>query len=223
MLQGFFHHLTSAPNMGTIVPIMSTLKAEIGGAAALFGKVRSGVLALLFSHTDQTFYLREIARAVGTGHGAVQRELAQLLEAGLITRFRRGREVFYQANRASPIFPELRGLIVKTVGMADVLREALAPLAERVRVAFIYGSFAKGEEIAESDVDVMIVGEVGFGEIVSALRSTEDKLGREVNPSVFATDEWRKRVVSSDHFITTILREEKLFLIGDEQDLRGLA
>ena len=209
--------------MGTIVPIMSTLKTEIGGAAALFGKVRSGVLALLFSHTDQAFYLREIARAIGTGHGAVQRELAQLLRAGLVTRYRRGREVFYQANRASPVFPELHGLIIKTVGVADVLRESLAPLAERVEVAFIYGSFAKGEERAGSDVDVMIVGEVGFGEVVSAIRSAQDRIGREVNPSVFAPDEWRKRVVSSDHFITTILREEKLFLIGDEQNLRGLA
>ena len=201
---------------------MSTLKTEIGGAAALFGKVRSAVLALLFSHADQSFYLREIARMVGTGHGAVQRELAQLLRAGLVTRTRRGREVFYQANRASPVFPELHGLIVKTVGVADVLREALAPLAERVRVAFIYGSFAKGEERAESDVDIMVVGDVDFGEVVSALRSAQDRIGREVNPSVFAAEEWRRRVAGGDHFITTILREEKLFLIGDEQDLRGL-
>jgi len=201
---------------------MSTLKTEIGGAAALFGKVRSAVLALLFSHADQSFYLREIARMVGTGHGAVQRELAQLLKAGLVTRTRRGREVFYQANRASPVFPELHGLIVKTVGVADVLREALAPLAERVRVAFIYGSFAKGEERAESDVDIMVVGDVDFGEAVSALRPAQDRIGREVNPSVFAPEEWRRRVAGGDHFITTIQREEKLFLIGDEQDLRGL-
>jgi predicted nucleotidyltransferase len=208
--------------MGTIVPIMGTLKTEIGGAGALFGKVRSAVLALLFSHADQSFYLREIARAIGTGHGAVQRELAQLLKAGLVTRYRRGREVFYQANRASPVFPELHGLIVKTVGVADVLREALAPLAERVRVAFIYGSFAKGEERAESDVDIMVVGDVDFGEVVSALRPAQDRIGREVNPSVFAPEEWRRRVAGGDHFITTIQREEKLFLIGDEQDLRGL-
>jgi len=201
---------------------MGTMRAKIGGAAALFGKVRSAVLALLFFHADQSFYLREIARAIGTGHGAVQRELAQFLRAGLVTRTKRGREVFYQANRASPVFPELHGLIVKTVGVADVLREALAPLAERVRVAFIYGSFAKGEERAESDVDIMVVGDVDFGEVVSALRSAQDRIGREVNPSVFAAEEWRRRVAGGDHFITTILREEKLFLIGDEQDLRGL-
>jgi len=201
---------------------MGTLKTEIGGAGALFGKVRSAVLALLFSHADQSFYLREIARMVGTGHGAVQRELAQLLKAGLVTRYRRGREVFYQANRASPVFPELHGLIVKTVGVADVLREALAPLAERVRVAFIYGSFAKGEERAESDVDIMVVGDVDFGEVVSALRPAQDRIGREVNPSVFAPEEWRRRVAGGDHFIITIQREEKLFLIGDGQDLRGL-
>ena len=186
----------------------------------MFGKVRTGVLALLFSHTDQAFYVREIARTVGTGNGAVQRELAQLLEAGLITRTRRGREVFYQANRAAPVFPELRGLVVKTVGVGDALREALAPLADRIRSAFIYGSFARGGERAESDVDVMVIGDVEFGEVVSALRSAQDRIGREVNPSIFALDEWRRRVASGDHFVTTLLGEEKVFLVGEESDLR---
>lgn len=188
----------------------------------MFGKVRTAVLALLFTHTDQAFYLREIARTVGTGNGAVQRELAQLLKAGLITRTRRGREVFYQANRAAPVFPELRGLVVKTVGVGNALREALAPLADRIRSAFVYGSFARREERAESDVDVMVIGDVEFGEVVSALRSAQDRIGREVNPSVFAPEEWRRRVASADHFITTLLREEKLLLIGDERDLREL-
>jgi DNA-binding transcriptional ArsR family regulator len=185
----------------------------------LFGKVRTAVLALLFSHADQAFYLREIARKVDTGHGAVQRQLAQLLRAGLVTRSRRGREVFYQANKASPVFPELRGLIVKTVGVADALRDALAPLAERVRAAFIYGSLAKAVERAESDVDVMLIGDVESGEAVSALRNAQDTIGREVNPSVFAVEEWRRRMAEQDHFVSTVLREEKLFLIGDESDL----
>jgi predicted nucleotidyltransferase len=198
------------------------MKVETGVAGPLFGKVRSAVLGLLFSHTDESYYLREIVRKTGGGHGAVQRELAHLLKLGLVTRAARGREVFYQANRASPIFPELRGLIIKTVGVADVLREALAPLADRVQVAFIYGSFAKGEETAESDVDVMIVGEVGFAEIVSALHPAQDRIGREVNPSVFAPDEWRRRVADQDHFITAVLREEKVFLVGNERDLGEL-
>ncbi len=201
---------------------MSTITSQTSTAGSLLGKVRTAVLALLFTHADQSYYLREIVRMTGAGHGAVQRELAHLLKAGLVTRTARGREVFYQANRASPIFPELHGLIVKTVGVADVLREALAPLADRVRIAFIYGSFAKGEERAQSDVDVMIVGEADFGEVVSALRAAQDKLGREVNPSVFAPDEWHRRVAELDHFVTTLLREEKLFLVGDERDLREL-
>ena len=180
-------------------------------------------MGLLFSHTDRSYYLREIVRETGAGHGAVQRELGHLLRVGLVTRTARGREVFFQANRASPIFPELRGLIVKTVGVANALGEALAPFADRVKVAFIYGSFASGEERAESDVDVMIVGEVGFDEIVSALGPAQDRIGREVNPSVFAPDEWRRRVADHDHFITSVLREEKLFVIGNEHDLGGLA
>ena len=201
--------------------------STIGGrrsthAGALFGKVRSGVLGLLFAQADQSFYVREIARRVGSGQGAVQRELAGLLKAGLITRSQRGREVFYQANRAAPVFPELRGLVVKTVGVGNALREALAPLADRIRSAFVYGSFARREERAESDVDVMVIGDVEFGEVVSALRSAQDRIGREVNPSVFAPEEWRRRVASADHFITTLLREEKLLLIGDERDLREL-
>ena len=201
---------------------MSTITPQASLAGSLLGKVRTAVLALLFSHADQSYYLREIVRMTGAGHGAVQRELAHLLKAGLVTRTSRGREVFYQANRASPIFPELHGLIVKTVGVADVLREALAPLADRVQVAFIYGSFAKGEERAESDVDAMVIGDVDFGEVVSALRPAQDRLAREVNPSAFAPDEWRRRVADQDHFVTTILREGKLFLVGDERDLAEL-
>lgn len=215
--------MTFAPSSGTIVPDMSTDILTSGVAAALFGKVRTAVLALLFSRPDQAFYLREIARAVGTGNGAVQRQLAHLLKAGLVTRARRGREVFYQANRGSAVFPELHGLIVKTVGLADALRLGLASLAHRIRAAFIYGSLAKATERAESDVDVMVIGDLDFGEVVSALRSAQDRIGREVNPSVFAPEEWRRRVASADHFVTAVLREEKLFLIGDERELRGLA
>jgi predicted nucleotidyltransferase len=201
---------------------MSTITGAGKHGAALFGKVRSAVLGLLFSHADESFYLREIARRTGRGQGAVQRELARLLKAGLVTRSRRGREVYYQANRTSPVFPELHGFVLKTVGLADVLREALGPLAERIRAAFVYGSFARGEERAGSDVDVMVIGDIGFGEIVSAFAPAQDKLGREVNPSVFAPEEWRRRAASADHFVSTLLSEEKLFLIGDEHDLGGL-
>jgi predicted nucleotidyltransferase len=201
---------------------MSTITGRSTGGAALFGKVRSAILGLLFSHADESFYLREIARRTGRGQGAVQRELARLLKAGLVTRSKRGREVYYQADRASPVFPELHRFVLKTVGVADVLREALAPLAERIRAAFVYGSFARGEERAGSDVDVMVIGDVGFGEVISALGPAQDKLAREVNPSVFAAEEWRRRVVSADHFVSTLLREEKLFLIGDEHELGEL-
>jgi uncharacterized protein len=214
--------LTAGLNLSTIGLVMST-DIQNGVAAALFGKVRCAVLALLFTHSDQTYYLREIARLIGMSHGAVQRELGNLEEAGLVVRFRRGNQSYFQANTASPVFPELRGLVTKTVGVADVMRGALAGLAERVKVAFIYGSVARGEEKSTSDVDVMVIGDVGFGEVVSALRPAQDQLGREVNPSVFGIDEITRRITDRDHFITSVIDEEKVFLVGDEHDLRGLA
>jgi predicted nucleotidyltransferase len=114
-------------------------------------------------------------------------------------------------------------LIVKTLGIAGVIRAALAGSAANIRVAFIYGSVAKGTEKTESDVDVMVIGDIGFGEVVSALRPAQDQLAREINPSVFSSDEMRRRISEADHFFTTIMREDKVFLIGDEHDLTGLA
>ena len=126
-------------------------------AEALFGKASRAILSLLFTRTDEQLYLRQIVRSCGTGHGATQRALKSLSDAGIITRRPQGRQVYFQANAACPVFKELKGIIVKTVGVADVLRAALAPLAEHIRVAFVYGSFAAGREKRGSDVDVMVV------------------------------------------------------------------
>lgn len=162
-------------------------------------------------------------REAGVGSGAVQRELKTLEQAGLVERTGEGRQVYYRANAESPVFSEVRALIAKTVGLAVVIRSALESLADRIRVAFIYGSGARGALTAGSDVDVMVIGRVAFGAVVAALHETQERLGREVNPSVFTPQEWARRLRHRDHLPTAVLRGEKTFLIGDERDLAGLA
>jgi len=209
--------------LGTIEPIMGTNSAHESMAAALFGRARRAVLGLLYTHPDESFYVRQVVRAAGVGQGAVQRELRRLAAAGIIERERNGRQVYYRANRACPVFDELHALMVKTAGLADVLRQALEPLADAVRAAFVYGSVAGGKERARSDVDVMVIGEASFGDIVQALRSAEEALGREVNPTVYPPAEFKAKLVSEHHFVTTVLKGPKIFLVGDEHDLAGLA
>jgi len=138
--------------MSTIDPTIGTEPPEKNAASAPFGRVRRAILALLFTHSDESFYVRQIARATGGGLGAVHRELSNLVEAGLVVRARHGRQVYYQANRDSPVFADLRGLIARTAGVADVLRGALAPLADRIAAAFVYGSVARGSEKSDSDI-----------------------------------------------------------------------
>jgi len=190
---------------------------------ALFSKTRSAVLGLLFGRSDERFHLRAIVRAAGAGTGSVQRELKTLEAAGLVERIAEGRQVYYRANARSPVFNELRVLVAKTVGLGAVIRGALEPLASRIRVAFIYGSGARGELTAGSDVDVLVIGSVGFGEVVEALHGTQERLGREVNPSVFTPEEWARRVHGGKHLARALIDGEKLFLIGDERELAGVA
>jgi predicted nucleotidyltransferase len=202
---------------------MGTNEKQGDLAAALFGKTRREVLALLFSHADESFYLREVVRRVRAGTGAVQRELQRLADVGILVRLVRGRQVYYQANRQCPVFPELQGLLVKTVGVADVLRAALAGLADRIRIAFLYGSMAKGSARSGSDVDVLIVGDVAFAEVVSALGSAQERLARDVNPSVYPPSEFYRKLAHRHHFLSSVLREPKVFLLGDEHELARLA
>lgn len=188
----------------------------------LFGQTRRSVLALLFGHADEQFYLREIARRGGTGIGATQRELGQLTEAGLISRVRRGHQIYYQANRKNPIFSELKSILVKTSGVRGILLEGLTSLEDRIKLAFVFGSIARGEEKASSDVDLMVVGEVSFTDVVSALGQIEAKLGREVNPTVYGPREFCEKLAAKNHFLSTIAKEKKLFVIGDEREFRRL-
>jgi uncharacterized protein len=208
------------PTIGTIVPEMGTPVLSL--SKVLFGQSRRSILVLLYGHADEQFYLREIARRAGTGIGATQRELGQLTDAGLLHRLRRGNQVYYQANRKNPIFAELKSILAKTSGIRDILYEGLTPLEDRIKLAFVYGSIARGEETAPSDVDLMVVGEVGFKNVVAALSEIEPKLGREVNPTVFGPREFREKLAAKNHFLSTVAKEKKLFVIGDEREFRRL-
>jgi predicted nucleotidyltransferase len=194
-------------------------------SSLLFGKTktRRAILSLLYGHTEESYYLRQIVRTTGCGLGPIQRELKQLTETGLIRRSESGHQVYYQANPASPVFKELKSLITKTVGVADTLRNALAPLAGRISLAFIYGSIAWGEEKRQSDIDMLVVGSTSFSELVKILRDAQETLGREINPTVYPIEEFCSRIAEGHYFIQDVLSGEKIFVIGDEHELKRLA
>jgi predicted nucleotidyltransferase len=192
-------------------------------SSILFTKTRRAVLSLLYGHADESFYLRQIVRMTGAGLGPVQRELKQLTDTGIIRRFVQGHQVYFQANPDSPIFSELKSLITKTAGVAETLQSALTPIADRIIIALVYGSIAKGEENQRSDVDLLVVGDVAFAEAVKALRSAQETLGREINPTVYPVDEFRSRIAEDHYFIRDILDGPKIFVVGDEDELKQLA
>lgn len=183
---------------------------------------RRRVLTLLLLHPERALHVREIARLTGTTAGTLNKELTKLHAAGLLERERVGNQVRYTANRASPIFSEIAGILRKTIGLADVLADALAPSAPAITVAFIFGSMARATETAGSDVDVMLIGSLGFGDAVKLLYPAQAVLGREINPSVYGADEWRARLKAKDPFIRDVLAKPKIFLIGNDDELEKL-
>jgi len=188
-------------------------------ASLLFGAYRRGVLALLLLRPEQSLHVREIARALGKAPGTLLRELNALAEAGVLVRKRVGNQVHFQANNACPIFEDLRNILKKTVGVADVLREALAALSGEIRAAFVYGSIARGDEREGSDIDLMVVGEVRFAGVVAALAPAQEILRREVNPSVNPALEFKSKLAAGDPFLKRVLADRKIFIIGDQDDL----
>jgi len=188
----------------------------------LGSKLRSKVLGWLFTHPDERYFVRQLTSLLKEDSTNVSRELTRLEKAGVLVSTKEGKQKYYQANRESPVYNELHGLIVKTTGVADVLRSALSSSAGRIRLAFIFGSVASGKEDRASDMDVMVVGEISFGDVVSLLSAAEERLGREVNSVVYPVTEFKKKVKEDHHFVKTVLGEEKIFLIGDEGELRRL-
>ncbi len=181
--------------------------------SALLPEVRGRILALLVGRPDQSFYLREIVRETGHGRGAVARELRSLTEAGILLREKRANLVCFQANRSNPLFPELRSLMLKTIGLADVIREGLSTVAG-VHLAFIYGSMASRAADARSDVDVFVVAEASFAEVSGALLSAQERLGREVVPTLYTPEEFAEARRAEHHFLLRVLREPKIMLVG---------
>ena len=201
---------------------MSTTQPQFAGRS-LFGHTRSALLAMLYGHADQSFYVRQLVRAIGAGHGALQRELKYLTEMGLVLRRNQGNQVLYQANSQSPIFSEIKGLITKTVGIHDVIRSALASLGPEIQIVFVYGSVARQKERANSDVDLMVLGDASFSEVVSALGPAQKALGREINPTVFPASEFRSKLAAGNHFLRSVMKEKRLFVLGTENELAKLA
>jgi uncharacterized protein len=188
----------------------------------LFGQTRGRILALLYGTPDETFFTRQIARQIGTSAGTVQRELETLSHFGLIERSATGMQVFYQANRHHPAYAELHSLIAKTSGVFHLLRSALAPLAKKIVFALVYGSMVRGDENAGSDVDLMVIGDVSLDEILTQLTSAARDLGRSINPTVFSMKEFKSKLKDGNHFLRSVMRGEKVLLIGDENDLRKM-
>lgn len=193
---------------------------SIGLADALFSKVQQRVLGLLFVNAHRSFYTNEIVRFVDSGIGVVQRELEKLAASGLVSVKKIGNQKHYQANRDAPIFDELRGIMLKTVGLADILRLALLPLADRILVAFIYGSIAKGSDTVQSDIDVLIIGkELAYADVYDALNTSEAQLGRPVNPSIYSMQELQRKLADDNAFVSRVLEQPKIFLVGSADDL----
>jgi predicted nucleotidyltransferase len=186
------------------------------------GTYRRRVLGLMLLHPDRALHVREIARLTGTTAGTLNKELARLHKAQLLNREVVGNQLQYIANRSNPLYPELASILKKTIGIGDVLADALAPHADRIRIALIFGSIARHEETSGSDVDLLVIGDISFGEIVSATHATQAELGREINPQVFSKAEWRQRVKSRDAFTSDVLQRPKIFLIGNDNELEKL-
>jgi predicted nucleotidyltransferase len=210
------------PKMGTKKRQSSHRAPAVSGVAdALFTKVQQRVLAVLFGNHARSFYANELIALACSGSGAVQRQLAQLEAAELVTVRRVGNQKHYQANASAPIFEELRSLVLKTSGLVDVLRAALAPLASQIDLAFVYGSVAKGKDTAKSDVDLMVVSErVAYAEIFATLEPATNRLRRTINPTLYSRMELDKRILDGTAFVKRVLEQPKLWVIGED---RGLA
>ena len=209
---------TIIPFLGYIIPDMGMIECSV--ADALFSGLQQRLLAVLFGQPDRSFYGNELLRLTGTGRGALQRELEKLVSANLVTVTVIGNQKHYQANPDAPIFAELRGIVLKTMGLADVLRTALMEVADRIRIAFVYGSIAKGTDTASSDIDLMVVtDELSYADLFAGLATAEQVLGRKVNPTLYTPAALAEKVRTENSFVLRVLSQPKIFLIGTELEL----
>jgi predicted nucleotidyltransferase len=214
--------VTGVPEMGMIIPEMGTQssKSQAGLADALFTPVQQRVLGLLFGQPERRFQSAEIIRLAKGGVGAVHRQLGRLAETDLVTVTRSGNQKHYQARRDSPVFEELHSLIVKTVGVAEPLRRALARKARAIRAAFVYGSVAKGTDRARSDIDLMVISDsLRYSDLFEALQAAEAVLGRTINPTIMTLAQWRAKQARADSFAARVAGQSRVFVIGSDDDL----
>ncbi len=199
---------------------MSAMPATVSLSNALFSKVQQRVLALIFSHPERSFYGSEIVRNVNSGVGAVERELSKLERSGLVSVERIANRKHYRANQNAPIFEELRGLVEKTVGLAEPIRRSFEPYADAIKAAFVYGSVAKQTDTAHSDIDLMVIGdELNYSDLYTAAQHAENRLHRKVNPLFLSQEDWRRKASDRGSIISKIYNSPKIFIIGSEQDL----
>lgn len=191
-------------------------------SSLLFSNYRRRVLGLLLLHPDTTYHVRELARLTGTSAGTLHKELTKLTNGGVLRRQEVGNQVRYGADRDCPVFEELASILRKTSGLVDVLAEALSSIEKSIALAFVFGSVARGEQQSNSDVDVMLVGSLGFADAVQVLHPVQATLQREINPVVYSLEEFRRRAASDDSFVREVLAKPKLFVVGNENELRKL-
>jgi len=207
------------PNMGTLHKLPKQIQA-LSMADALFSNTQQRVLAHIYGQPKRSFYLSELIRLSAGGSGAIQRELARLEQSGLVTVTRIGAQKHYQANPDAPIYGELCGIVQKTVGLAEPLREALKPLSQQINMAFIYGSVAKRTDTAASDIDLMLVSDkLNYADVFSALESASSTVGRSINPTVYSRKEFKSRINRGNAFIKRVLAQPKLWIIGQDIDI----
>jgi len=188
-------------------------------ASLLFKDYRRRVLGLLLLHPDQSYHVREIARLTGTVAGTLHKELSKLSEAGVLLKVARGNQLVYSANRDCPIYPELAGILRKTSGLVDILADALALLSDQIWIAFVFGSMASGKENSGSDVDLLLVGDAAYSDVVKALYPAQEIMGREINPKLFSEKEWQQMLLNKDAFVKELLAKPKLFVVGTNDEL----
>lgn len=196
---------------------------DISPLNALLPRIRIGVLAALLVQPEKAWYVAELAKRMQVPPSSLQRELHNLTAAGILKAHRQGRMAYYQANATSPLFTDLRGLLLKTAGMIDVLADVLQPFASRIRVAFVYGSLATRTARSDSDVDLMLVGTLVPADLALPFRHGRELLGRDINPTVYSPAEFRKKRLASDHFLSRVLDKPKLFVIGSSDELEAIA
>jgi predicted nucleotidyltransferase len=189
---------------------------------SLFPSVRQGVLAATLTRPEKWWYLSELAEFLHTRPSSLQRELRSLEQSGILQQHKDGRRAYFKAETRSPIFRELRSIFEKTVGMIPTLRVALGPFADRIACAFVYGSIARREEHATSDVDLMVIGNVGLGDLAPSLRKAEKHLGREINVTNYSENEFSTKVAKGDHFLTGVLKGSLQFVKGEQRDLDAI-